>query len=86
MDITRFIANMDEARRKAFIVVTAKNNIAREAASDSLNAGIENMVEELNTIVSQTNIPNLAINKIDKDALLKSLLEDAEKQNQYWNS
>lgn len=86
MDITRFVANLDEARLKAFIVVTAKNNIAREVASDSLNAGIENMIEELNTIVSQTSVPHLGINKIDKDALLKSLLEDAEKQNQYWNS
>ena len=83
MNITRFVANLNETRRNALIVVTAKNEIARDVASDSLNAGIENMVEELNTIVSQDNMPHLTVNKIDKDALLKSLLEDAEEQSQY---
>lgn len=82
MNITRFVANLNEARRKALIVITG-NEMARVVASDSLNAGIENMVEELNTIVSQTDMPYLTVAKIDKDALLKSLLEDAEDQLQW---
>lgn len=70
MDISRFAANLVEARRDALIVITARNNIAREHASDLLNVTVGNMIEELNTIINQ--------NKIDKDALLRSLLEDAE--------
>jgi len=85
MNISRFDANLNEARRTALIVVTAKNDIAREIASDSLDANVENMLEELNTIVSQSNTQYLTVAKIDKDALLKSLLEDAEEQNQ-WSS
>ena len=84
MYISRFVANLTEARRTALIVVTAKNNIAKEHASDLLNASIENMTEELNTIVSQKHMPYLTVAKIDKDALLKSLLEDAESQRLYW--
>lgn len=86
MNIPRFAANLEEARRAALIVVTAKNNVAREHASDLLDANIENMLEELNTIISQSHMSYLKVAKIDKDALLKSLLEDAEGQNQYWNS
>lgn len=82
MNITRFVANLNEARRKALIVVTG-NEMARVVASDSLDAVTENMLEELNTIVSQTNMPYLTVAKIDKDALLKSLLEDAEQQTQW---
>ena len=82
MNITRFVANLYEARKSALTVVTAKNNIAREYASDLLDASIENMLEELNIIVSQKDMPYLIVAKIDKDALLKSLLEDAEEQRQ----
>lgn len=70
MNISRFVANLTEARRNAITVVTTRNNIAREHASDLLNATIDNMIEELNTIINQ--------NKIDKYVLLRSLLEDAE--------
>lgn len=77
MDISRFVANLAESRRTALIVVTAKNDVAREHASDLLDANIENMIEELNTIIRQSPISNV-ISKIDKDALLRSLLEDAE--------
>ena len=70
MNISRLSANLTEARRNALTVVTARNNIAREHASDLLDATVGNMIEELNTIINQ--------NKIDKDALLRSLLEDAE--------
>ena len=79
MNITRFVANLNEARRKALIVITG-NEMARVVASDSLNAVIDNMIEELNTIVSQSNMSYPTVAKIDKDALLKSLLEDAEDQ------
>jgi hypothetical protein len=82
MNITRFVANLYEARKSALIVITAKNNIAREHTFGLLDASIENMLEELNTIVSQSNMPYLTVAKIDKDALLKSLLEDAEEQRQ----
>ena len=83
MDIARFTANLDEARRTALIVVTAKNNISRNIASDSLDASIENMAKELNIITIHEYAQHLKLNKIDKDALLKSLLEDAEEQSQW---
>jgi hypothetical protein len=82
MNISRFVANLNEARKTALIVVTAKNDIAREIASDSLDANVENMLEELNTI-SHDHTQCHTVAKIDKDALLKSLLEDAEEQNQW---
>lgn len=81
MYMQRFVANLEEARKTALIAVKAKNNIARERALDLLDATVGNMVEELNTIVSQDNMPYLTVAKIDKDALLRSLLEDAEIQN-----
>ena len=83
MNIARFVANLDEARRTALIVITTKNDITREVASDSLDVNIENMLEELDTIVSQNHAQYLTVAKIDKDALLKSLLEDAEEQRQW---
>lgn len=70
MNISRFVANLGEARRTSLIVVTAKNNIAREQASDLLDANIENMIEELNTIIRQSPVSNVTATKIDKDALL----------------
>jgi hypothetical protein len=81
MNIQRFAANLEEARRNALIVVEAKNNISVENASNLLEKIIENMAEELNTLIQQRTC-----GRIDKDALLKSLLEDAELQRQYWNS
>ncbi len=73
MYMQRFVANLEEARRTALIAVKAKNNIARDHALDLLDATVGNMVEELNTIIKQ--------DMIDRDALLKSILEDAEIQN-----
>ena len=84
MYISRFVANLTESRRTALIVVTSKNNIAREHAEDLLNKTIDNMIEELNTIVSQTPTPGIKSDKIDKDSLLRSLLEDAESQKNAW--
>ena len=78
MNIQRFATNLEDARRTDLIVVEARNNIAREHASDLLEKTIENMAEESNTIINK--------DRIGKDALLRSLLEDAEIQNQYWNS
>lgn len=75
MDISRFVANLTEARRTALIVVTAQNNIAVEHASDLLNATVGNMIDELNTIIHDE--------KVDKDALLRSLLEDATSTTRY---
>lgn len=86
MNISRFVANLAEARRTALIVVTAKNNVAREHASDLLDASIENMIEELNTIIRQSPVSNVTTAKIDKDALLRSLLEDAELQIEYYKA
>lgn len=73
MNMTRFVANLEGARNNAIIVMQAKNEIARGHASDLLDAYIENMIEELDTTV-------IGQYRIDKDALLKSLLEDAELQ------
>lgn len=73
MDMTKFAANLGEARRIAIIVVEAKNIMAREHSSNRLDAVTENMIEELNTIV-------IGQCRVDKDALLRSLLEDAELQ------
>ena len=71
MKVSRFVANLSDARRNAINVLTAKNNIAREHSSELLDANVSNMIEELYTIVSPGSL-------IDKEALLRSLLEDAE--------
>jgi hypothetical protein len=44
---------------------------------------MENMAKELNIITIHEYAQHLKLNKIDKDALLKSLLEDAEEQSQW---
>lgn len=73
MYIQRFVANLEEAHRIALITVKSRDNIVREHALDLLDATVGNMVEELNTIIKQ--------DRIDRDALLRSILEDAEIQN-----
>jgi len=70
MNIRRFIINFEQSNINEHKLLTSRNELAKDRYSNLLDATVNNMIEELNTIIRE--------GKIDKDELLKSLLEDAE--------